>query len=138
MTVESVCQRLDTPYPPLLVPPNVHKTSKRYEDPQDVRTTAYAVIQTCGMIRGMSIVDFDRVANARRQSRFRNAPGFELVVALSAATVLVGVAYILVPLWAAPDAWERASGPFQVVFAGMLAITGPAIGFFMAGARANR
>lgn len=56
-------------------------------------------------------------------------------VALSAATLLVGVAYTLVPLWAAPDAWERASGPFQVVFAAMLALTGPAIGFFMADSR---
>ncbi|MFD6882998.1 hypothetical protein [Rhodococcus sp. NPDC060084] len=86
----------------------------------------------------MSIVDLDREANARRQSHFRDTPGFELVVALSAATVLVGVAYTLVPLWAAPDAWERASGPFQVVFAAMLALTGPAIGLFMAGARADR
>ncbi len=87
------------------------------------------------MIRGMSTVDLDREAHARRQNRFRDTPGFELVVALSAATVLVGVAYTLVPLWAAPDAWERASGPFQAVFAGMLAITGPAIGFFLAGSR---
>lgn len=87
------------------------------------------------MIIGMSIVDSDRETNARRQSRFRDTTGFELVVALSAATVLVGVAYTLVPLWAAPDAWERANGPFQMVFAAMLSLTGPAIGMFMASTR---
>lgn len=87
------------------------------------------------MIRGMSIVDLDREANARRQSRIRDAPGFGLVVALSAATVLVGVAYTLVPIWAAADAWGRAINSFQVVFTAMLALTGPAIGLFMAGSR---
>ncbi|MEV1134533.1 hypothetical protein [Rhodococcus coprophilus] len=83
----------------------------------------------------MSIVDLNREANARRPSRFRATPGLELVAALSAATVLVGVAYTFVPLWAAPEAWERASGPFQVVFAAMLALTGPAIGFFLAASK---
>jgi len=73
--------------------------------------------------------------STRTRESVRGAPGFDLVVALSAATILVGVAYTLVPLWVAPDVWVRASGPFQTVFTAMLALTGPAIGFLMANTR---
>lgn len=87
------------------------------------------------MIRSMSIVDLGSVVNARSHNRIRSAPGFGLVVGLSIMTIVVGVAYVLVPIWAAPDVWERASGPFQMVFTAMIALTGPAIGMYMASTR---
>ncbi|MGN5238064.1 hypothetical protein [Rhodococcus sp. SJ-3] len=83
----------------------------------------------------MSISLVDREVGARRRSYVRAAPGFDLVVGLSVMTIVVGVAYVLVPIWAAPDVWERASGPFQTVFTAMLALTGPAIGMYMASLR---
>jgi len=83
----------------------------------------------------MGIWLVDHEVGARRRSDVRGRPGFDLVVGLSVMTIVVGVAYVLVPIWAAPDAWERASGPFQTVFTAMLALTGPAIGLSMAGAR---
>ena len=73
--------------------------------------------------------------SARSRGHVRGARGFDLVVGLSAATILVGAAYTVVPIWAAPEAWERASGPFQTVFTAMLALTGPAVGLFMASVR---
>jgi cytochrome c-type biogenesis protein CcmH/NrfG len=87
------------------------------------------------MTSGADMTALSPDAGDRSYNRIRQATGFALVAALFTMTIVVGVAYILVPLWAAPDVWERASKPFQTVFTAMLALTGPAIGMFMAGVR---
>jgi hypothetical protein len=87
------------------------------------------------MTSGADMTALSSVVGDRSYNRVRQAPGFALVAALFIMTMGVGVAYVLVPIWAAPDAWERASDPFQTVFTAMLALTGPAIGFFMASVR---
>ncbi|PBC47233.1 hypothetical protein [Rhodococcus sp. ACPA1] len=53
-----------------------------------------------------------------------------LAIGLSIATFLVGLIYLLVPLWAGADKWDRASSPFQVVFTAMVGLTGSAIGYY--------
>ncbi|MFC9839847.1 hypothetical protein ACFVKB_39625 [Rhodococcus sp. NPDC127530] len=53
-----------------------------------------------------------------------------LAIGLSVATFLVGLIYLLVPLWAGADKWDRASSPFQVVFTAMVGLTGSAIGYY--------
>ncbi|EID78269.1 MULTISPECIES: hypothetical protein [Rhodococcus] len=53
-----------------------------------------------------------------------------LAIGLSVATFLVGLIYLLVPLWAGTDKWDRASSPFQVVFTAMVGLTGSAIGYY--------
>ncbi|MFD7011444.1 hypothetical protein [Rhodococcus jostii] len=50
-----------------------------------------------------------------------------LAIGLSVATFLVGLIYLLVPLWAGADKWDRASSPFQVVFTAMVGLTGSAM-----------
>nr|WP_240918880.1 hypothetical protein [Rhodococcus sp. 14C212] len=53
-----------------------------------------------------------------------------LAFGMAAATVLVGVAYFLVPLWAGTQKWERAEPAFQVVFTALVGFTGSAITFY--------
>ncbi|WP_397519323.1 hypothetical protein [Rhodococcus pyridinivorans] len=84
------------------------------------------------MTSGADVTALSSVVGDRSYNRVRQAPGFALVAALFTMTMVVGAAYVLVPIWAAPDAWERASDPFQTVFTALLALTGPAIGMFMA------
>lgn len=53
-----------------------------------------------------------------------------LAIGLSAATLLIGLIYLLVPLWAGAEKWDRASSPFQVVFTAIVGLTGSAIGYY--------
>ena len=53
-----------------------------------------------------------------------------LAIGLSVATFLVGLIYLLAPLWVGADKWDRASSPFQVVFTAMVGLTGSAIGYY--------